>query len=138
MFSFFTYSLLKPRTYSLRTYLLLRTYFGNQSIRRASSTVLSIILDQKVLFVFLLWTSLEQKQKRLKNTYHSFLKPRAYFVTTVCIGEPDQQKLRPSINLSTNNSKAMQLFAMRRCLSYESTIVPNREVRGLNISRQSI
>ena len=48
------------------------------------------------------------------------------------MGEPAQQKLRPSINLSTNNSKALQLFAMRRCLSYESTILPNREVRGLN------
>ena len=86
-----------------------------------------------MLFVFLLWTSLEEKQKRLKNTYHSFLKPRAYFVTTVCIGEPAQQKLRPSINLSTNNNKALQLFAMRRCLLGESTIVPNREVCGLDI-----
>ena len=56
-----------------------------------------------------------------------------YFITTVCIGEPSQQKLRPSINLSTNNNKALQLFAMRRCLLGESTIVPNREVCGLEI-----
>jgi hypothetical protein len=74
---------------------------------------------------------LEQKQKKIAK--YLPLISEAYFVTTVYIGEPAQQKLRPAINLSTNNSKAMQLFAMRRCLSFESTIVPNREVRGLNI-----
>ena len=70
---------------------------------------------------FFLWKT----KQDWKIPAYSFLSPelilckRMYFGTTVYIGEPAQQKIGPSGNLSTNNTKALHY----RCLLYESTFV---------------